>query len=680
VSPVVLRRMSGNEKSWDQGLASRLRALAVVFPLLFAFPALKALYHQTIGREGHLALVRNQSTVMVKVPARRGAIYDRTERELAVTLTAPSVYACSDTAVDREHLANALAPVLEEDPAYLLRAMESGRRFAWLKRQVTPAQADAARRVNPLVVGWEEDSRRHYPNAGLAAAVLGFVGKDGGLEGIERGLQDHLGGRDGLRAYMRDGLKRRSNLYAVGEGFVREPIPGSAVTLTLDSSVQYFAEQALAESCERSRASGGAAVVLDARNGAVLAMASWPSFDPNGFSFADPATFRNRAIQFTYEPGSTLKVFAVGAALEEKVIDERAAIFCDNGRMKLADRVIRDDRPHGWLTLTQVMARSSNIGVSKIGLALGRDRLDARLRLFGFGSRVDLMLPGEEDGTLRPAPKWTAVDTACISFGQSMAVTPLQMASAYNALANGGLYVKPYLVERIVSPAGRTVYTRAPDAPRRALARETADRLVALMRAVTAEGGTGTEADIPGYRVAGKTGTAQKFDTALGRYDKERFVASFAGFAPAERPVVTAIVVVDEPQGASYHGGQVAAPPWREMVGKTLKYLGVAPDPAVFPDGGAPAVDPRPHGPELVRAEAAAPVRPARHPVPPPAPGTAVMPDLAGMTLREALRALFPWGCEVQTEGAGVVVAQEPPAGETLTGTVLLTLEPRVKI
>ncbi len=668
-----MRRISRNEHTWDQALSARVRLLAVLFPLLFVLPAGKAFYHQTIGREGHLALVRNQSTVMVKVPARRGSICDRTGRELAVTLTAPSVFACFDTAVDREHLAHALAPVLEEDPADLLRAMESGRRFTWLKRQVAPEQAEAARRVNPLVVGWEEDSRRFYPNAGLAAAVLGFAGKDGGLEGIERGLQDHLGGRDGLRAYMRDGLKRRRNLYATGEGFTREPLSGSAVTLTLDASVQYFAEQALAASCERSRAKGGAAVVLDARSGAVLAMASWPSFDPNGFSLADPESFRNRAIHFAFEPGSTLKVFTLGAALEEKAWDERTPVFCDNGRMKLADRVIRDDESHGWLSLSAVLARSSNIGASKIGLALGSEKLDARLRLFGFGSRVDLMLPGEEDGTLRPAPRWTVVDTACISFGQSLAVTPLQMAAAYNALANGGLFVKPYLVESIVSPAGKPVYTQASRTLHRALSRETNDRLVSLMRAVTAEGGTGMEADISGYRVAGKTGTAQKFDVALGRYDKKRFVASFAGFAPAERPVVTAVVVVDEPQGTIYHGGQVAAPPWREMVEKTLKHLGVAPDPTVVPPG-----TPGPRGPELVRAAPA--LRLARHTVSPPAGGIPAMPDLAGMTLREALRVLSPWGCEVQAEGAGMVVAQEPPPGDAVPATVLLTLEPKVKI
>jgi len=667
-----MRRRSRNERTWEETLNRRVRFLAFLLPALFLLPAGKALYHQTLDRAQYLPLARSQSTALVKIPARRGAILDRSGRELAVTLTQPSVYAWFDTAVDKESLAGALSSVLGEEPEELLKKMDSGSRFVWLKRWVTPAQAEAAARVNPLVVGFEEDSKRLYPGTGLAASVLGFVGQSGGLEGLEKGLQDHLGGKDGLRSYMRNGSSRHRRLYATGEGYVKDPIAGSSVTLTIDSSVQYYAEQALAEACERSRARGGAAVVLDSRTGAVLAMASWPSFDPNDFTRSDPESFRNRAIHFAFEPGSTLKVFTVGAALEGGTLDERAPIFCDNGRMKLADRVIRDDEPHGWLTLSAVIAKSSNIGVSKIALDLGRERLDLALRGFGFGSRADLLLPGEENGTLRPAGKWTVVDTACISFGQSVAVTPLQMAAAYNGLANGGMLLKPYLVERIVNPAGETVFSQGPRPLRQVFSPATVEKVVGLMRGVTREGGTGLEADIPGYRVAGKTGTAQKFDISLGRYDKDRFVASVAGFAPAERPAVAAVVVVDEPQGTRLHGGQVAAPPWREMVEKTLKHLGVAPDPSVAP-----------RFPEVREAGSALslPVRLARH-VPQDAPpaGGLPMPELGGMTLREALRALAPSGCEVQVEGTGVVVGQEPPPGEAVPSIVLLTLEPKVKI
>jgi cell division protein FtsI (penicillin-binding protein 3) len=666
-----MRRARRVEQRWDETVAGRVRLFALLFPFLFLLPAAKALYHQTMDREEYRAVAQSQSTAVVKVPARRGAILDRTGHPLAVTVTTPSVYAQLDSRVDRARLAEGLAPVLEEDASALRQAME-GKRFVWLKRHVTPEQAKAACRVNPMVVGWAEDAKRSYPNASLAASLLGFVGKDGGLEGIERGLQDHLRGKDGARTYMLDGLRRQDNLYATGDGYVREPIAGSSVTLTIDSSVQYFAEQALSSVCERSRAKGGAAVILDCASGAVLAMASWPPFDPNDFALADPASFRNRAIHFIFEPGSTIKVFTVGAALDEKAIDESAPIYCNDGRMKLADRIIRDDKPHGWLTLEGVIAKSSNIGVSKVGMALGREKLEASLRAFGFGSRVDVMLPGEESGILRPAASWTVVDTACISFGQSISVTPLQMASAFNALANGGLVVKPWLVERIVSPGGETVFSQGAQTLRRALSQAPAERVVQMMRAVTVEGGTGLEADIPGYRVAGKTGTAQKFDNAARRYRKDAWVASFAGFAPADRPAVTAIVVVDEPQGLIMHGGQVAAPAWREMVEKTLKHLGVPPDPSVAPR--APEV-------REARPAPALPLRLARH-----TPGAALpaagpeMPDLAGMTLREALRALAPARCEVQTEGSGVVVGQEPAAGEPVPAVVLLTLEPKVKI
>ncbi len=658
-----------NARRREDVFASRARFLALLLPVLFLLPASKAFYHQVVNPAPLRQDAFSQSNATQKVPARRGDIYDREGRQLATTLSLPSVFAVCGSGVDRAALARKLAPILEEDPAVLARALGEGKRFTWLKRWVTEDQARQARAVDPRLVNFEDDAKRFYPSRSMAAAVLGFVGKDGGLEGLERGLEDHLAGKDGLRRYRRD---RKGRLYAQGEEWVRQPVPGSSVTLTLDSSIQFFAEAALEGACERTGARGGAAVVLETATGRVLAMASFPSFDPNAFSRFTREEFRNRAIQFLYEPGSTMKVVTVGAALEEKAIDERAAVYCEKGRLKVADRVIRDDEPHGWLTLEGVVAKSSNIGASKVGRALGRERLEAHLRDFGIGSRSDLLLPGEEAGTLRPAREWTVVDTASVSFGQSFAVTPLQVAAGFNALANGGVFVRPTLVERITSPDGQVVFQQASPPVRRVLSPEVNGKVGRYMEAVARTGGSGTLAAIPGYRVAGKTGTAQKFDNAAGAYRKGAYVASFAGFAPAGAPVVTAIVVLDEPRGESNHGGQVAAPAWREMVGKTLQYLGVLPDPALLPREETAAEEPRPAGsarPALRLASATAGV--------PPGP---VMPDLLGQTLREAIRTLTALGCEAQVEGTGVVVEQMPAPGEPLSPAVLLTLEPKVRI
>jgi cell division protein FtsI (penicillin-binding protein 3) len=438
------------------------------------------------------------------------------------------------------------------------------------------------------------------------------------------------------------------------------PAAGSTVHLTLDRNIQFFAEQSLREGCARVDAATGTAIILDSATGKVLAMASYPGFNPNDFGRYKQRSFRNRGLTSIYEPGSTFKVITVAAALEDKVFDEMDILFTNNGKFPVGDVVINDHVPHGWLTLMGIIRKSSNIGASKVGLELGRERLGKYVKSFGFGQKAGILLPGEGKGILRNESGWTQVDLANISFGQGLGVTPLQMVSAVNTLATGGELLRPYLVSRITSSSGDLILQNRPGIVRRVVSEETARKVIRMMETVTQPGGSGTRAAIKGFRVAGKTGTAQKFDLDKGRYSSEAFIASFVGFAPSRNPAVTAIVIVDEPKENIY-GGVVAAPIWADMVSKTLKYLNIpALEQEVVPDEGPADGE-----------------RWANGKTPEESNDLSRMPDLKGLTLREALTRLGSSSARVQISGSGVIVAQVPEAGKDMEDVVSLKLLPR---
>jgi len=350
----------------------------------------------------------------------------------------------------------------------------------------------------------------------------------------------------------------------------------------------------------------------------------------------------------------------VAAALEEGVFDEMDILFCNNGRFPVADVVINDHVPHGWLTLMGIIRKSSNIGASKVGLELGRERLGKYIKGFGFGQKSGILLPGERKGILRHESEWTQVDLANISFGQGLGVTPLQLVNAVNAIATGGELMRPYLVSRITSSSGEMILHNRPGIVRRVISENTARKVTKMMETVTQTGGSGTRAAIEGFRVAGKTGTAQKFDLSKGSYSKDSFIASFAGFAPSRNPAITAVVVVDEPQDDIY-GGVVAAPIWADIVSKTLKYLNVPANDQQIDPGVVPQPDTR-------WANGASPESQK---------DLTVMPDLRGLTLREALTRLGKTGARVSVSGSGIVVKQDPGAGKALGAVVSLKLVPR---
>ncbi len=636
----------------------RVRFLGVLIPLLLLFPAGKAFYLQVLNRDQlHERAVR-QNQMTVNVQPRRGPIVDRNGQSLAISVPAPSVYADREQVREIGRTALLLSKALNVSRKVLKDRLSKGGGFVWLQRKVTP---DEARRVQELDlpgVGIQEESRRYYPNMELAGSVLGFVGVDRGLEGLEWSLEDQLKGGGGVRVLKRDAIGK---VYSPIDSWSHAPTVGATVKLTLDRNIQHFTEQSLYSGSRAAGAKGGAAIVMESSTGRILAMASYPGFNPNEFQRYDSERYRNRAVTQTYEPGSTYKIVTVAAALEENLFDEMDIFFCGNGTFRVADVVINDHVPHGWLTMKGIIQKSSNIGASKIGLELGRERMEQYSRNFGFGKKVKMLLPGEGRGILRDASSWTQVDTANASFGQGLSVTPLQMLNAVNSLAAGGVVMKPFLVDSITTSSGKIVLRNRPQELRRVVSQETARKVARMMESVTSPGGSGILAAIPGYSVAGKTGTAQKFSLEDNMYSKEAFVASFVGFAPAELPAVTAIVMVDEPEDKTY-GGVVAAPIWREIVEKTLKYLEVEPS---LRDDSFPE-EPLPGGLKIARS------RPDSDPA-----SEFVMPDLMGLTLREALKSLSDLDCDVDVSGTGIVFSQSPAPGDDVGLKVLLGLMPR---
>lgn len=655
-----MRETHGKGCRWDATVRTRIRFLGFFLTFLLILPASKAFYLQIHERDALRERANRQSRMVEKVNPRRGAILDRNGQPLAISVPVPSIYAVRENIEDKALAARKLAPILDLNPDTLMSRLDRGSGFVWLKRKVDPDVADRVKEADIEGVGLGTESRRYYPNSDLAGAVLGFVGTDGGLEGLEFSLEEHLRGGKGVRILN---LDAHGKVMTSARPWETYPAAGSTVHLTLDQNIQFFAEQSLREGSARVGAVTGTAIILESATGKILAMASYPGFNPNDFSRYRQRSFRNRALTSIYEPGSTFKVITVAAALEDKVFDEMDILFCNNGKFPVADVVINDHVPHGWLTLMGIIRKSSNIGASKVGLKLGRERLGRYIKSFGFGQRVGILLPGEGKGILRDENSWTQVDLATISFGQGLGVTPLQMVSAVNALATGGELLRPYLVSRITSSSGDLILQKRPGIVRSVVSKETARKVTRMMETVTQPGGSGTRAAIKGFRVAGKTGTAQKFDLEQGAYSNKAFIASFVGFAPSRNPAVTAIVIIDEPSEDIY-GGVVAAPIWADMVSKTLKYLNIpALEQKVVPD------EDRDSGERWVRGT-----------VPAGSKDLTVMPDLKGLTLREALTRLGSSGARVQVSGSGIVVTQVPEAGKTMEDAVSLKLLPRAAV
>ena len=561
--------------------AGRVIALFAAFAMALTGVAVRLVVLHVRDAPEYRAMAQAQRVRRIELPAQRGAIYDRSMRELALSLPAKAVYADTRLLADPVAAASEIAPLLEIPREQLLSQLGSGDSFVYLARRVDLSVARRVERLGITGIGLLDESKRYYPGGSLAAQVLGFVGLDGdGLEGVELEYQNVLAGSAGNMVIEQnpDGLT-----IPQGAGGMTEPDSGSDLVLTIDAQLQYQSERLLQEAVRHNGAKGGIVLVLQPSSGEVLAMATAPTFDANAFVDADVSVRRNRSVTDVYEPGSVNKVITAAAALEEDVIGLNERLVVPD-RYRVADRWFHDSHTHPTLemTLTDVIAQSSNVGTIMTAERLGKERLDDYLREFGFGRETGIGLPGEADGILMQQDEWWGTSIGTIPIGQGIAVTPLQMASVFATIANDGVRVTPRLVRGTLDERGDLVPT--PPAERaRVVSRRTAN-LVTGMLAQAVESGTGKEAQVPGYWVAGKTGTARKpLENQLGYSDQ--YVASFIGFAPASDPAIVVAAILDEPE--TVYGGIASAPLFREVARFALAQLRV---PTTEPPAAPPSL------------------------------------------------------------------------------------------
>lgn len=640
------------------------RRLIVIFAALAAWGIVVVgrLVQVQLARHDHyVARAQRQHERTLDLNPVRGSILDTRGRVLAESIAAESIYADPQAITNRRAVAKALAAV--PGIGLTARELESKLRgtnsFAWIARQLPLEVTREVRKLELPGIFFIEAHRRTYPRSMLAANVIGYLGVDGdGLGGIELTFNDYVKGTPGKVTLLKDA---RKGVYLLGGDGANRPRDGQHVVLTIDSVIQFIAERALKDAVERYRAGGGSVIVLDPNSGEILAMASAPTFDPNRFREFSPESRKNRSVQDFYEPGSTFKIITAAAGLEERLVTPSQMLDCANGQITIGNITIRehDNHQYGLLSFEDVIVKSSNVGTVRVGMALGHDRFYQWIRRFGFGERTGLPLPGESAGLLRKTQKWTPVSPASISIGQEIGATPLQVVRAVSAVATGGLLPQPRIVKRVIDGEGRTVYEPQQKAPVRVMSEKTAAVLNEILKNVVVRG-TGDKANLAEHVSAGKTGTAQK---AVGRfgYVDGRYVGSFAGYVPADRPRLAILVVIDEPRGAEHYGGIVAAPAFREIAEASLRYMGVAPS-----------------RPSRSIGLGATQLATFSQPSPTSGPASGV-PDLRGLDARAAIARAVSSGLAVRTIGSGVVTSQDPQPGGALPEQrkIVLRLEAR---
>jgi cell division protein FtsI/penicillin-binding protein 2 len=619
------------------------------------------------------ARAERQQQASIELSPTRGIVYDRNGNELARSVEAKSLYASPVEIKDPDSVADKLADLLDIDRDALYKRLTSTQVVVAVKRKLSKEEVAKVDALALPGLRYVNEMKRYYVSGKTASHLLGFVDIDErGQAGLEQVFDKQIRGQGGRLMLDVDALKKS---YAHS---VEESIPGANVTLTIDTLIQHYAEEALADAIHAHNARGGTIVIMRPATGEVLAMASFPTFDPNDFSESTEIERRNRAVETAFEPGSIFKLVTYSAALEEHLITPSTQIDCQHGQIRIGDRIVHDT-PYGVLTVAQALAKSSNVAAIKIGMMLGNQRLGRYIEQYGFGRRTGIELPAESRGVFRPASEWGPVSIGSIPMGHEVGVTALQAVAAYACIANGGEYIQPYIVKRITSPSG-DVLDEHKGEPRKVVSAKTAETIKEMLEGVVMKG-TGKAAQISGYRAAGKTGTAQKIDEVTKRYSQTKYVASFAGFAPVENPEIACIVSIDEPIGA-HHGGDVAAPVFARVVTETLRALGVPPedDPDSHVASGEAHVYDQPDAPKdkntiarnetatLVGNEADA-IRPAINPANIAHEDSASkgddnqMPDLKGLTIREAATLCARRGLKIKPSGEGVVILQNPSPG-----------------
>jgi cell division protein FtsI (penicillin-binding protein 3) len=570
---------------------------------------------QVVRHKEFVERAEKQQLRTFEVAPRRGVLYDRNLHELAMTVQADSFYAVPSEIDDKQKpawiqdSAHALAAVVHTDPedaltseAQIAERMANGHSFAWVARRVTPEAADRVRALNIKGLYSQKEFQRFYPDNQIAAQVLGYVGADdNGLGGLEQRYEPQLHGAPGR---MYTAMDARRKVLGSSE---HDPEPGQNLVLTIDENIQFRAERALDRAMERTHAANGTVVVQDVHTGQILALAIRPTFDPNQARHTTPALLKNHAVSDVYEPGSVFKLVTYSAALEQHVVTPDDKIDCQGGQMALPGRVIHDDKSdhYGVITVHEALEHSSDVAAVKLAQKIGQDKFYEYIRSFGFGARTGMELPGETRGLLQPVKRWGTTSYASIAIGQEVGVTPLQLVSMVSTIANGGIYLPPHVLlpgqvganaEKSAAPqapvpfkAGGELPNPLPPGAHRVLSEMTAAQMRKMMEGVVLYG-TGKPAQLNGYSSGGKTGTAQKIDPVTHTYSKTMHIASFAGIAPVNNPVISVAVVIDDPKGGSYYGTAVSAPVFADVAQQVLEYLGVPHDVEVH----APRVKPSP--------------------------------------------------------------------------------------
>ena len=604
----------------------------------------------------------------LEIPARRGDIFDRRGTPLAQSVDVDSIWVDPSMLENTRDTAKKLAAILSVDQKELFERFGRGRRFAWVKRQVSQTELEKVKALNLPAFGFAKEPRRFYPQRELAAHVIGLVGTDArGLDGLELSFEDELSGDKARRASVRDAKGRKVLTNGVEDPLSRQ---GAAVTLTIDRQLQYATEKALLKAVDEAKAVAGMAVVLDPKTGEILALANAPRFNPNAPQGSSADSFRNRSVTDAFEPGSTFKAFVIARALEDKVITEQTTFNCENGNYAIGRNVVHDTHPHGVLDARGVLQVSSNICAAKIGQKLGRETLVDTYQRFGFGERAGLGLPGEAKGVV-PFPR-AEIALATQSFGQGLTASPLQVAAAFGALGNKGVLMKPYVVAKVVDADGLVLLDNKPTEVRRVVSAKTAASVVSMLESVVEKGGTAPKARMDAYRVAGKTGTAQKADPVAKGYSDKRF-ASFVGMVPAEDPRVVIAIFIDEPKTDVY-GGLVAAPAFKEIAEVAMPHLAVPPSREVPTVEVAVAKKPEPAA-KAEKNPVVAAIERLDTVTEEPAEGSVRVPDLKGQPARAAVTQALTVALEPRLVGSGRVVAQTPAAGSLVEKGARITLE-----
>jgi len=687
---------------------TRLYVLGAFLLLWFGGVSCRLVQLQIIRYGDWLQRAQRQQQRTVEVAPRRGVIYDRNGHELAMSINVDSVFAVPSEIPDPNTTSHLLARVLNVDADEILAHLKSSRSFCWIARKVDAETSERIRGMNLRGIYFQKESKRFYPKRELAAQVLGYVGLDDeGLGGIEHGFDDELRGKPGTMLVSLDA--RRRSLGRVE----KEPEPGENIVLTIDQNIQYIVERELEAAMQQTHAEAGTVIVQSPRTGEILALANRPTFNPNNFRNVSPQALKNRAVSDIYEPGSTFKIVTISGALEEKLTTPEEVVDCQMGSIVINGMRIHDHKPYGLLSVSDVIADSSDVGTIKVGLRLGNERFYNYIRGFGFGSQTGIELPGETRGLTKPVNRWSKVSIGAISMGQEIGISAVQLVSMISSIANDGMYTPPRIIAGVLPPKSTPQpVVFHPAAQKRVISTLTAAEMRKMLERVVLFG-TGKKAILDGYSSAGKTGTAQKVDPNTGAYSKTKYVGSFAGFAPINNPAITVVVILDSAVGL-HQGGQIAAPVFQRIAQQTLAYLNVPHDVDISPKrlkllasireqeleedspdrlGGGLEVaqSDAPPAPVPAPAAAQAKIQPVamvatEQPAPPPpqpaavverppakvSPGGTVVlevgngvvvPSLLGKPLRSAIEVAEQAGLEIEAIGTGVAREQSPPPG-----------------